>query len=139
MADPKHNRTPLTLLLISGSLDRIHAALMLGATAAATGRPTSFFFTKTAALFLSPARETLQSDAGQPFGEYNAALMAKNVADTGVLLDGLAALNARFLVCETALAEHALDPATLAQRPSLEITGMAAVLANGAGGDFITF
>lgn len=139
MADPKNNRMPLTLLLVSGSLDRIHAALMLGATAAATGRPTHFFFTKTAALFLSPTRDSLQSDAGLTLAEYDAALMEKNVADSSVLLDGLAALNARFLVCETALAEHVIDPAHLAQRPSLEITGMAAVLENGAGGDFVTF
>lgn len=139
MADSKNTRSPLTLIIISPVLDRIHMALMMGATAAATGRPTHFFFSKGAVQFLSEARGTLKAENGMPLSDYDAALMAKDVADTSVLLDGLAALNVSFLVCETALAEHGIDATTLLQRPSVEITGIAVVLDSGAGGDFITF
>lgn len=40
----KADRRPMTLMMISAEAERIHMALMTGATAAAMGRPVTFFF-----------------------------------------------------------------------------------------------
>jgi intracellular sulfur oxidation DsrE/DsrF family protein len=69
----------------------------------------------------------------------DAELIAKGIADSTVLLDGLAALDARFVACETALREHDIDAATLTTRPAVEVSGLADILEKGAGGDWLTF
>jgi peroxiredoxin family protein len=130
----------MTLMVLSGDAARIHMAFMTGATASAMGRPVTFFFSKTAALALT--REgwaALSTDAGQSGPDMDAALDARGIADSGVLLDGLAALDARFLVCETALREHDIDRADLITRPGVEVSGLASVIEKGEGGDWLTF
>lgn len=136
----KANKRPMTLVLMSGEADRIHMALMMGATAAAVGRPVTFFFSKNAIRFLQvDGWAKLASASGQTGPEMDEALMAKGIADSTVLLDGLGALDARFIVCETALREHDIDAATLVIRPTVEISGLADILEKGAGGDWLTF
>jgi len=133
-------KRPMTLVMMSGEAERIHMALMMGATAAAVGRPVTFFFSKNAILFLqNDGWASLKAVDGQSGPEMDAALIAKGVADSTVLLDGLAALDARFVACETALREHDVDPATLVKRPAVEISGLADILEKGAGGDWLTF
>jgi len=136
----KATTRPMTLVLMSGEADRIHMALMMGATAAAVGRPVTFFFSKGAICFLQvDGWGKLLSENGQTGLEMDEALMAKGVADSTVLLDGLGALDARFVACETALRERDIDTATLVTRPSVEISGLADILEKGAGGDWLTF
>jgi peroxiredoxin family protein len=136
----KPNRRPMTLMMISDQAERIHMALMVGATAAATGRPVTYFFSKTAIMFLNvETRIVLKTSAGEVMTDMDAALIEKEVADTGVLLDGLAALDVRFVACETALVEHDVDRTKLITRPAVEISGLADVLEKGAGGDWLTF
>ncbi len=136
----KANKRPMTLVLMSGEADRIHMALMIGATAAAVGRPVAFFFSKSAIRFLQvDGWAKLASASGQSGAEMDEALMTKGVADSTVLLDGLGALDARFVACETALREHDVDAATLVTRPTVEISGLADILEKGAGGDWLTF
>ncbi len=136
----KSTKRPMTLVMMSGEADRIHMALMMGATAAAVGRPVTFFFSKSAIRFLqAEGWAALTSANGQTGLEMDAALIAKGVADSGVLLDGLAALDARFVACETALREHEIDVVTLVTRPAVEISGLADVLEKGTGGDWLTF
>lgn len=133
-------KRPMTLVMMSGEADRIHMALMMGATAAAVGRPVTFFFSKNAIRFLhADGWATLESAQGQTGPDMDAALIAKGIADSTVLLDGLAALDARFVACETALREHDVDPATLVTRPAVEVSGLADILEQGAGGDWLTF
>jgi len=133
-------KRPMTLVMMSGEADRIHMALMMGATAAAVGRPVTFFFSKNAARFLqTDGWATLESARGQTGPEMDADLIAKGVADSTVLLDGLAALDARFVACETALRENDIDVAALVTRPAVEVSGLADILEKGAGGDWLTF
>ncbi|NVJ98522.1 MAG: DsrE family protein [Alphaproteobacteria bacterium] len=139
MAKPSP-KAPVTLLVISGDPERIHMALMFGATASAMGRPVSFFFSKSATPFLTQdGWASLNTMAGATGPEMDAALDDKGVADSGVLMDGLAALDARFLVCEAALREHDIDVTTLITRPAVEISGLAHILEKGHGGDWLTF
>lgn len=134
------SKRPMTLVMISGDAERIHMALMLGATTSAMGRPVTFFFSKTAALFLtSDGWQKLLTSSGATGPEMDAALDEKGVADTGILLDGLAALDARFLVCETALRELDIDPVQLITRPAVEVGGLAGIVEQGEGGDWLTF
>ncbi|WP_262693222.1 DsrE family protein [Kordiimonas aquimaris] len=134
------NRRPMTLMVITNDAERIHMALMTGATAAAVGRPVTYFFSKSGVQFLQTgAWETLLSPGGITAPEMDAALLEKGIADSDMLIDGLSALDVRFVACETALAEQGVDVSTLVQRPAVEISGLADILEKGAGGDFLTF
>lgn len=134
------NRRPMTLMVISPDAERIHMALMTGATAAAMGRPVTYFFSKGGIQFLkSDGWAALTSSAGLPAPDMDAGLIEKGIADTEMLIDGLSALDVRFVACETALVEHAVDVADLTPRPAAEVSGLADILEKGAGGDFLTF
>ena len=134
------SRRPLTLLMISPLADRLHMGLMMGATAAATGRPVTYFFSKGAVQFLAQGGwESLKTEAGVPAPEMDADLDTKGVADSALLLEGLSALNARFIACETALREYDIDTGDLLTRPPVEVSGLADILEKGEGGDWLTF
>lgn len=136
----KADRRPMTLLMISAEAERVHMALMTGATAAAMGRLVTFFFSKAAVGFLTDGGWTeFRTTAGHPAPTMDKVLDAKGVADTSVLLDGLAALDVRFVACETALREHDIDAVDLVKRPAVEVSGLADVIEKGAGGDWLTF
>ncbi|NVJ71316.1 MAG: DsrE family protein [Alphaproteobacteria bacterium] len=140
MAKVQKAKHPMTLMVISGDPERIHMALMMGATASAMGRPVTFFFSKSATRFLTvDGWASLQTAAGVAGPEMDAALEEKGVADTSILMDGLAALDARFLVCESALREHSIDVTDLTTRPAIEIAGLAEIIEKGHGGDWLTF
>ncbi|MFC3052223.1 DsrE family protein [Kordiimonas pumila] len=136
-AVPKH---PMTLLVISPLADRIHMALMMGATAAAVGRPVTFFFSKGAIRFLvQDGWAGLVTTEGTPAPDVDAVQEAKGIADSSLLMEALPSLNVRFVACETALREHDIDVASLITRPAVEISGLADVLEKGSGGDWLTF
>lgn len=133
-------KRPMTLLMISADAERVHMALMTGATASAMGRPVTFFFSKAAVRFVVQAGwATMHTSGGVPAPEMDAELEARGVADAAVLLDGIAALNVRFVVCDSALREHDIDPAMLITRPQVEIAGLAEIIEKGEGGDWLTF
>lgn len=134
------SKRPMTLMMISARAERIHMALMTGATAAAMGRPVTFFFSKAAVRFVTKAGwAAMQTSEGEPAVEMDSALDARGVADTEVLLDGISALNVRFIVCDSALREHDIDPTSLISRPQVEVGGLAEVIEKGEGGDWLTF
>lgn len=133
-------QVPLTIMIITDDLERFHMALMLGATAAAVGRPVTCFFSKRAALLLlKDGRENMQASSGASGTDMDAELDAKGIADTELLLEGLSSLNARFVACETAIKEHDIDLLDLITRPQVEISGLADILEKGTGGDWMTF
>ncbi len=133
-------RRPMTLVVISPEADRIHMALMMGATAAAMGQQTCFFFSKTAVKFLTAEGwALLKTSEGQMALEMDRKLDSVGVADKELLMDGLAALDVRFVVCESALREHGIDTAELITRPAVEISGLADIIEKGSGGDWLTF
>lgn len=132
--------TPMTLMVISADADKIHMALMTGATAAAMGRRVSFFFSKAAIPFLTnDGWATLKASDGTEATAMDAALEEKGVADSTLLMEGLNALDVRFIACETALREHDIDHADIVTRPAVEISGLADILEKGQGGDWLTF
>ena len=133
-------RRPMTMMMVSPFADYIHMALMTGATAAAMGRPVTYFFSKGAAKFLTEdGWANLKTSEGIEAPAMDTMLEEKGIADSTLLIDGLNALNVRFVVCETALQEHDIDPVILIKRPAVEISGLADVLEKGEGGDWLTF
>lgn len=130
----------MTFIMISPLADTLHMALMTGATAAAIGRPVTYFFTKGAIKFLTEGGwGSLKTSDGVSGPDMDLALESKGVADSELLLDGLNALDVRFVACETALREHDIDVATLVKRPAVEVSGLADILEKGEGGDWLTF
>lgn len=133
-------RSPMTLMVISPFADNIHMALMIGATAAAMGRPVTYFFSKSAIRFLTnDGWARLKTCEGLEASAMDAQLEEKGIADSALLIDGLNSLDVRFVACETALREHDIDVATLITRPAVEISGLADILEKGEGGDWLTF
>lgn len=131
---------PLTLMVLSPEADKIHMALMMGATAAAMGRPTTFFFSKWATRFLAQdGWAKLNASDGSSGPAMDSALEEKGVADTALLIDGLNALDVRFVACETALREYDIHATDLVSRPRVEVSGLADILEKGEGGDWLTF
>lgn len=134
------NRRPMTLMVITADAERIHMALMTGATAAAVGRPVTYFFSKGGVKFLRTGGwATIVGPSGASGPEMDEELSVKGIADSDMLIDGLSALDVRFVACETALVEQGIDISELVKRPAVEISGLADVLETGAGGDFLTF
>ena len=133
-------RRPMTIMVISPFADSIHMALMTGATTAAMGRPVTYFFSKSAILFLTnDGWASLKTCEGLEAPAMDTMLEEKGIADSVLLLDGLNSLDARFVACETALREHDIDVTALITRPTVEISGLADVLEKGEGGDWLTF
>jgi len=133
-------RRPMTLMVISAEADKIHMALMTGATAAAMGKPVTYFFSKSAIIFLThEGWASLKTSDGTEAPVMDASLEEKGVADSGLLMDGLNALNVRFIACETALREHDIDHAQIVTRPAVEISGLADIIEKGENGDWLTF
>ncbi len=136
----KADRRPMTLLVMSAEAERLHMALMVGATAAAMGRPVTYFFSKGAIRFLTPGGwADMRTSTGHPAPSMDSDLDSKGIADSSVLMDGLAALDVRIVACETALREHGLEAVDLIKRPAVEVSGLADIIEKGAGGDWLTF
>ena len=133
-------RRPMTLIVISPQAEKIHMALMMGATAAAMGRPVTYFFSKGAIVFLkTDGWASLKASDGTEAPLMDASLEEKGVADSVLLMEGLNALDVRFVACETALREYEIDHTEITTRPAVEISGLADVLEKGEGGDWLTF
>lgn len=130
---------PMTIMVIDEHADRIHMALMTGATAAAMGRPVLYFFSKSAAKALTKTGWDALPYGKETALEMDQRLNSKGIADTALLIDALAALDVAFIVCESALQEHGIEIEDLITRPKIEISGLADLIERGSGGDWLTF
>jgi len=115
----------LGILLLSGTHDRAHYALVLATGAAAIGRNVVIFASNAGCrLFLADA--PLLADPRE------ALLQGRGVATLAALLDAAAELGIRRIACEAGLKAEAIDPDALA--PGVEVAGVVTFLgAVGAG------
>ena len=113
-------RERLSIVLLSGSFERVHYALCMASTAAALERPVTLFVT------LGALRALIAADAdGRP------GWMGLPVADEPArseAADG-AALDVEFMACEMGLRALGLEPAALRSDLRLERGGLATLLA----------
>jgi len=132
--------TPMTILMISPFAERLHMGLMAAATAAAMGRRVTVFFSKGGVGAIRQGGwQSLKSSEGTPAPVMDAEQVEKGIGDYSVLIDALAAMDVRFIACETALREQGLTVSDLISRPCVDIGGLAQLLEAGSGGDWLTF
>ncbi len=132
----------LSLILLSGSFERVHYGLAMASAAAALGRPATLFATLAATrAFLALAPDGRPGWAGLPLGPdlasaeladgfaLDARNRARGVAGFEELLQACAGLGVEIIVCEMGL--RALGLAATALRPDLPIqrAGLATLLA----------
>ena len=127
-ADPPGRRS-LGILLLSGASSRIHAALMLAATAAALGRAVMLFATDAGA----PALLASEAAGQEPAEE--ARRRSLGVATCAELRAAAVELGVRLVACETAMRLGGVAAADLAA--GVEVAGMATLL--GAADEIVSF
>ena len=125
----------LSLVLFSGSFDKVHYALSMAAAALAVNKPATLFFT------MGAARALLADDAGTPGwhrlhatedglspAAANAVLEQRNLAGFEELLAACAALGATVMVCEMGLKALGLDQQSLRRDISITPGGLVTFL-----------
>lgn len=128
----------LTLIVQTRAIDRLHYALMLAAANAALGGPTTLFFAvEGVAAFETGGWGALPTAAGEPGADFLQRLEDVGVAHPDDLLDALAEMGARLAVCDSALAVAGLSEGDLRPEPTLEVTGLADILAASADGRIV--
>ena len=120
----------LGILLISGTHERVHYALMLATGAAALGRDVTLFATNAGcrALLAVP-------DLADPEG-HAATLAGTGVADLATLWEAAGELPIRLIACESGLLTAGIDPPAL--RGGVEVAGIATFLEATGGCQIIT-
>ncbi len=125
---------PLGLLLLSGTQERAHYALVLAAGAAALGRTVVLFATNRGCLALC---RDWDGAGGLDGAERDAVLRGRGVAGLAELREAAAELGVRLIACEAGLRGEAIDPGRLL--PGVEVAGVATLLAAvGPGGQLLS-
>ncbi|WP_227307302.1 DsrE/DsrF/DrsH-like family protein [Acidisoma cellulosilyticum] len=120
----------LSILLISGTHERAHYAFALAAGAAALGRRTSIFATNRGCF-------ALETDwSGLDNATRDRTIRARGVAGFDDLRDACLELGVRLLACDAGLKSEDLSTATLL--PAVQVTGIAAFLADSAESQIVT-
>ena len=121
--------TPLGVLLLDGSHERAHYALVVATGAAALGREVTLFATNAGCrLFLREA--PLLADARE------ARITRQGVAGIATLMEAAIDLGIRRIACEAGLRAEGLQDAPLA--PGVEVAGIATFLAEVGAGQIVT-
>jgi len=112
----------LSLIIFSGNFSRVHYALVMASTAAATNVPVTIFFTMKAshAVLADEGWHDLVGEEGRSAAEIDSSYVASGVAGFGELMAACAELGVRFMVCEMGLRTLGLEGAELCG--NLEIT-----------------
>jgi len=117
----------LSLVLFSGSFDKVHYALAMAAAALAVNAPVTLFFTMGAARALlaeddkGPGwRHLHPTEDGADALTADAALTAKGLGGFEELLSACTALGAQVMVCEMGLRALGLEFSQL--RPDVDVT-----------------
>ena len=117
----------LSLVLFSGSFDKVHYALAMAAAALAVNTPVTLFFTMGATRALlaeddkGPGwRHLLPAEDGLDALIADAALTAKGLGGFEELLSACTALGAQVMVCEMGVRALGLEFSQL--RPDVDVT-----------------
>jgi peroxiredoxin family protein len=137
-------RERLSVVLLSGSFERVHYALCIASTAAALERPVTVFVT-LGALHAFVAADSdgrpgwmglpVADDLADPKISDGGALDARNqvrgVAGFEELLQACRALDVEFMACEMGLRALGLEPGALRADLAVQEGGLATLLARG--------
>jgi peroxiredoxin family protein len=130
----------LSIILYSGTFDRIHYALVMASATAALGIPVTVFFTMDACRALQvDSPEDLPAWRHLPIGEdvrhaqvnageMNDGFKARGVATFEDLLEACIELEVRFMVCEMGLIARDMNVEELRTDIPFEVTGFVSFL-----------
>src|ERR687891_815607 len=137
-------RERLSIVLLSGSFERVHYGLCMASTAAALDRPVTLFVTLAALRALVAAEAdgrpgwmglpVADEPAGSEVtdgGALDARNRARGVAGFEELLQACATLNIEFMACDMGLRALGLEPEALRSDLRLARGGLATLLARG--------
>lgn len=149
MPPPRTPPDKLSLVVYSGTFDKVHYALVMAAAAAAMGKPVTLFFTMGATrALMAPAADgtaawrsmPVSADAGlegDTGGAVDDAFKDRGVATFEELLAAAKALDAKFMVCEMGLRAMGIERDALRDDIELETGGVVTFL-NDASADGTT-
>jgi peroxiredoxin family protein len=131
----------LSLLVLSGTYERVHYALVLASSAAAIGKPATLFFTDQALRALrraeadgAPGWRSLSAAAGSDGGAVDEDFRARGVAGFEELLSACVELGVRFIACEMGLRAMRLEPPALRSDVPIEVAGVVTFLGDASAG-----
>ena len=131
----------LSLLLLSGTYERVHYALVLASSAAAIGKPATLFFTDQALHALRRAEadgaaawRSLCAASGPDGGAVDDDFRARGVAGFEELLSACVDLGVRFIACEMGLRAMRLQPSALRSDVPIEVAGLVTFLGDASAG-----
>lgn len=127
-------RTPpdkLSLIVSSGTFERVHYAFVMAAGAAAIGTPVTMFFTMAAcqALTTGAGWRALESEKpGCSASDRDADFAARGVATLEELIESCAEMDVVFMVCEMGLRAEGLEDTPLLANLDIRRTGVVTFL-----------
>ncbi|WP_270938999.1 DsrE family protein [Falsiroseomonas oryzae] len=124
-----HVPQPLGILLLSGTHERAHYALVLATGAAAIGREVVIFATNQGCRLFAAARP-LESDPRE------ALVAQRSVAGIGTLLAAAEELGIRRIACDAGLRTEGLAGAAL--QPGVEVAGVVTFLGAVGNGQIVS-
>ena len=126
----------LSIIVFSGEFDKVHYALVMAASAAATGTPVTLFFTMGALrALLAPGAVGAPGWRSMPSGGTESSggtrdddFQAKGVGGFEELLSANAEMGVRFMVCAAGLRALGLERGELRSDIAIEEGGMVTFL-----------
>jgi peroxiredoxin family protein len=121
----------LSLVVFSGSFEKVHYALVMASSALATGREVTLFFTMEAsrALFAPSGWRHLRTDAqGATATSVDLSYATRGIGTFEELLSACASLDGKFMVCEMGLRALGLEDQATRDELSIETGGVVTFL-----------
>ncbi|MBY0431972.1 MAG: DsrE family protein [Rhodospirillales bacterium] len=112
----------LSIVVFSGTFERVHYALVMAAAAAASNTPVTLFFTMggAKALLAPDLWRGMPSEDGRPAGDLDHDFQTRGVAGFEELLSACVALGVTVMVCEMGLRALNLHAGSL--RPDVPVS-----------------
>lgn len=141
MADPKPI-DKLSLVVASGTYEKVHYAFVMAAGAAAVGIPVTMFFTMGAcrAILGGVGWHALESEVhGMSARHRDEDFAEKGVATLDELIESTAELGVKFLVCEMGLTAEGLSHEPMRDGLDVEVTGVVTFLSDASANGSIIY
>ncbi|MEE3045473.1 MAG: DsrE/DsrF/DrsH-like family protein [Pseudomonadota bacterium] len=121
----------LSLVIFSGSFEKVHYALVMASAALATGREVTLFFTMDAsrALLAPSGWRHLRTEAeGATATSIDLSFSTRGIGSFEELLSACASLGAKFMVCEMGLRALGLENEATRDELSIQTGGVVTFL-----------
>ncbi|MBX2832402.1 MAG: DsrE/DsrF/DrsH-like family protein [Rhodospirillales bacterium] len=121
----------LSLVVFSGSYEKVHYALVMASAALASGRDVTLFFTMEAsrALLAPSGWRHLRTDAeGATATSIDLTYSTRGIGSFEELLSACVSLNAKFMICEMGLRALGLETAATRDEIAIETGGVVTFL-----------